>query len=286
MHKEKLAFYHRNILYERLRKISVALSEYSFSNLYLFRDVHDYEIIFDREILIKGRTYDGFSYLMPTFDARKTDYSYLRTIAKDVDFLFPIPEEWVGLFDADEFEPSYNKGDMDYIYTVEKISKYKGRKLYKKRNLLRQFLSLYKHEDLPLTKERIGDAISVLNEWQKATGLAPEKTDYHPCLEALEMCEELILCGGIYYVDNEPAAFILGEELNSEVFAIHFAKGRKEFKGLYQYMYNNFAKILPEKYKYFNFEQDLGREALRVAKSSYAPDKMLKKFRVKLKLSS
>lgn len=68
--------------------------------------------------------------------------------------------------------------------------------------------------------------------------------------------------------------------INSETFVIHFAKGKKRFKGLYQYMYNTFALIMPEKYKYLNFEQDMGNEAIRSSKSSYHPDMMVRKFSV------
>lgn len=283
MHYERLDLNHKDILYERLKNIDVSISEYSFPNLFLFRKIHDYEVLFDKEIFIKGKTYDGFSYLMPTMDLRKLDQSYLKNIIKDCDFLFPIPEEWLGVFKKDEIISSYNQQDLDYIYTVEKMSTYKGRMLHKKRNLLKQFMALYKVQAQPLTKDKTKDALNILNQWKEDIALPYEETDYHPCLEAMEMYDELILCGGIYYVEDEPGGFIIGEELNNQTFAIHFAKGKKRFKGLYQYMYNNFAKILPQKYKYFNFEQDLGKLALRIAKSSYHPDIMLKKFRVSLR---
>ncbi len=111
-----------------------------------------------------------------------------------------------------------------------------------------------------------------------------EETDYRPCLEALDRYEELVLCGGIYYATDEPAGFVLGEELNPETFVLlHFAKAQTMFKGIYQYLFNNFAKILPPPYKYLNLEQYLDKENLRIFKSSYVPDLLLKKTRVKLK---
>jgi hypothetical protein len=75
---------------------------------------------------------------------------------------------------------------------------------------------------------------------------------------------------------------VLGEELNDETFVLHFAKAKKKFKGIYQYMFNNFAKILPPKYRRLNLEQDLDKENLRIFKSSYVPDAMLRKARVTL----
>ncbi len=81
---------------------------------------------------------------------------------------------------------------------------------------------------------------------------------------------------------HKPSGFVLGEELNDETFALHFAKGIREYKGIYQHLYNSFSIKLNSKYKYINFEQDLGKDTLRQAKSTYYPDEMRKKYRVAL----
>ena len=283
MQTEKLSLEHKDLLRERLKKITVPLSEYTFPNLYLFRKNHDYEVMFDKEVFIKGHSYDGIVFLMPTTDVRTLDITYLKELMRDVDFLFPIPEEWVTFFPPDEFEITYKEGDADYVYTVEKMSTYGGRKLHKKRNLLKQFLEAHTHDARPLTNDRLDEARFILKDWLLITEMNAEETDYEACLEALDRYEDLILCGGIYYADREPAGIALGEELNAETFVLHFAKARTKFKGIYQYMFNNFAKILPPKYKYLNLEQDLDKENLRVFKSSYVPDALLKKARVRLK---
>ena len=283
MRIERLGWEHRDLLAPRLRAITEPLSEYSFPNLYLFRDVHAYEVIFDREIFIRGKTYDGVPYLMPTVPLPGLVIDYLKELLKNGELLFPIPEAWLGLFSSDEFEVSFRDGDADYLYTVSKMSTYGGRKLHKKRNLLKQFSESYQHEALPLTNDRLGDARFVLEEWKKESTLDPAGSDYAACREALERYEELILCGGIVYAEGEPAGFVLGEELNEATFVLHFAKARTKFKGVYQYLFNVFAKVLPPKYTHLNLEQDLDKENLRVFKSSYVPDLMLRKARVALR---
>jgi hypothetical protein len=283
MTTERLGLHHKDVLFPLLRAVTVPLSEYCFANLYLFRESHGYEVLSDGELFIKGRTYDGFTYLMPTAPATTLDPVRLKARLREVDFLFPVPEEWLGAFSPAEFEVSFHEGDADYLYTVEKMSTLAGRKLHKKRNLLKQFVETYRHEALPLTDAHVDDARSILDAWQKDTDLDADQTDFGPCREALDRYEELLLCGGIYYADGEPAGFVLGEEVNDETFVLHFAKGRTKFKGVYQFMFNTFAKILPPKYKYLNLEQDLDKENLRIFKSSYVPDAMLKKARVKLK---
>jgi hypothetical protein len=280
---EKLVFQHKDILVPRLKAVRSPLSEYTFPNLYLFRENHDYEVMIDKEIFIRGRSYDGRAYLMPTSDVRRIEIAYLKDLMHNVEFLFPIPEEWLTAFDPAEFDVTFAKGDADYVYTVEKMSTYRGRNLHKKRNLLKQFLELYTHNARPLTNDRLDEARFILNDWLAMSEMKKDETDYGPCLEALDRYEELVLCGGIYYADNEPAGFVLGEELGPETFVLHFAKARTKFKGIYQYLFNNFAKILPPSYKYLNLEQDLDKENLRVFKSSYVPDVLLKKARVKLR---
>jgi len=104
-----------------------------------------------------------------------------------------------------------------------------------------------------------------------------------PAKEALERMDELQLCGGIYYVDGKPAAYILGEEIaEGKTFVIHFEKAVGEYKGLYQFINQSFAAILPEKYTYINREQDLGDEGLRQAKLTYRPVGFIKKYRAAL----
>ena len=283
MHTEKLSLKHKDLLYERLKNITVPLSEYTFPNLYLFRKNHDYDVMLDKEVFIKGVSYDGHAFLMPTADVRTLDIRHLKQHMRDVDFLFPIPEEWLSAFSPDEFEITFAEGDADYLYTVQKMSTFAGRRLHKKRNLLKQFIEAHAHDARPLTNDRLSDARFILSDWLAMTEMNEDETDHAACLEALERYEELILCGGIYYADHEPAGFVVGEELNEETFVLHFAKARTKFKGIYQYMFNNFAKILPPKYKYLNLEQDLDKENLRIFKSSYVPDRLLKKGRVRFK---
>ena len=83
-------------------------------------------------------SYDGHAYLMPTSDVRQLDTAYLKELMRGVEFLFPLPEEWLGAFNPEEFDVVFADGDADYVYTVDKMSTYQGRRLHKKRNLLKQ----------------------------------------------------------------------------------------------------------------------------------------------------
>ena len=283
MREEDIALEHKDELSGNLKKLGSRLSEYLFSNLYLFRDKHDHKVIFDKVLFIEGKTYDECTYIMPMVDLTLLDIDYLKEIAAHVDFIFPVEEHLIEYFENHGGKTYFTEGDTDYIYTVDKLSTFKGRKLHKKRNLLKQFKSMYRSEAKILSVSYKDDALNILDIWLSDVQEKKENTDYEACFEALNLMSELNLCGVIYYVDMEPAGFIMGEEITRDTFVVHFAKGKRKFKGIYQFIYNNFAKRLEEKYSYLNFEQDLGKMALKIAKSSYIPDELLKKYRISFK---
>ena len=283
MTEEPLSLLHKEILRSRLKTINTQVSEYSFANLYLFRSEHDYSVIIDDEIFIRGKTHDNDSYLMPTRDVRIIDEPLLDRSIAEGGMLFPVLEEWLPRFQDPRYFIDFKDSESDYIIDIGKLATYQGNKLHDKKNLLNQFLRRYQCAALPLTDDRLGDAQKVLDVWQQETGIPVAETDYHACQEAISLYEDLTLCGGIYYIENQPAGFIIGEELDNVTFAVHFAKAIRTFKGIYQYMYHQFAGIMPQRYTAFNFEQDLGLESLRHMKASYQPKEMLKKYRITLK---
>jgi len=283
MTTEPLDLTHQQLLQDRLRAIEIPISEFSFANLYLFRDTHNYEVIREKEIFIKGRSYEGKTYVIPTRDVRRIDPDHLRKIIGTADYMYPIPELWLTAFPEDIYEAAYDEGDSDYLYLTDRIATYAGKKLHKKKNLLNYFIKQYQHDALPLTEDRTSDAVAILNDWLCESKQSEDDTDFAACREALVMMDDLILCGGICYTEGKPSGVILGEELNEDTFALHFVKALTEYKGIYQYIFNSIAGVLPKKYTYLNFEQDLGVEALRHSKESYMPVKKLLKYRVSLK---
>ncbi len=285
MKREPLGIEHQSLLAGRLKEVKSHISEYCFPNLYLYRQVHRYEVLYAEELLVAGVSYDVSRYVMPMADLEHMDIKKLVEVARDYDYIYPVPEERLHLFKEYDVSVSHDEGESDYIYLTSKMSLYPGRWLHRKRNLLKQFERSYRHEAYPLTEERIQDAVSVLNDWLDESGQRAGDTDYSPCLDALKHYEELVLCGGMYYADGAPAGFVVGEELSPDTFLLHYAKGLTRFKGVYQYMFSSFASILPSSYRYINIEQDLNIEALRRAKRSYRPEMVLKKMRVAVNAS-
>jgi hypothetical protein len=276
-----LDFSHRDLIKEKLGSVTSPFSEFSFMNLYLFREIHKYEVIESPEgVYIGGLTRDGKKYLMPLFNIDEKSIDSLCAKITDETMLFPVPADSVGLFIEKGFRAEYNPADSDYIFSIDKLATYPGRHLHKKRNLMKQFLELYSWSAADISSDNRNECLAILEQWQKDTGLPEHETDVSSCREALLHYDEFGLTGTLFYAGEEAAGFVLGEFISGKTYALHFAKGLTRFKGIYQFMYNVFAKELCKDCLWVNFEQDLGIPALRQAKESYMPDRMEHKYRI------
>ncbi len=131
----------------------------------------------------------------------------------------------------------------------------------------------------PLLEEYRDEALDVLEQWKTQQ---TQIGDYFAAKEALEKMWPLQLCGGIFYIEGRAVAYCLGEELaQGKCFVMHFEKAVTDeiYRGIYQFINQAFASILPEKYETVNREQDLGILSLRQAKESYKPIGFVKKYR-------
>ncbi|MBM9535499.1 DUF2156 domain-containing protein [Desulfobulbus alkaliphilus] len=265
----------RPALHPLFKQVQEGISEFTFANLYLFRRTHQYTLsmLSDGTVVILGRD-DRVSFFMLPFglpqqgllDRLFTDHLLMKSAtvlqAEMLHSLgYPVRE------DRDNF---------DYLYQRQDLAALAGRNYHKKRNLVKTFVQSYPYAALPLREEYRGEALSVLDAWRRETG---QTGDYEAAREGLEKMEELQLCGGLYRVAERPVAYVLGEEsADGTCFVIHFEKALAGFKGLYQFINQSFAGVLPEIYTTINREQDLGDQGLRQAKLSYRPSGFIKKF--------
>jgi hypothetical protein len=275
---------HLSCLTDRFHQMNLQISDYTFANVYLFRKISHYEFLTtDCGLFISGQNKQEQRYIMPLNDLRGCDMQTFHDLLGRQGCFFPIPEEWLSFFPADKFVINYDDSESDYIYLTEKMANFKGRQYTRHRNHLNQFLSLYVPENKPLSIKNSPDAMNILQEWQNDSGLAPDKTDFEQCSEALQKITGFALWGTIYYIDHEPAGFIIGEALNTDTFCLHFAKASTKYHGIYEFMFNDTAKRLQSQYKYLNLEEDMGNKYLRRTKDSYGPELLLKKYRISIK---
>jgi hypothetical protein len=271
----------RDEFYPALNLLSDGISEFSFSNLYLFRKTYGYRVsrIPGQTFVVEG-TKQGKSFFytpcsLPDrehLDSLMSGHDYLKNLSETQCQARRIElEQWGYKVDED-------RDNFDYLYKRTDLAELSGAAYHKKRNLVNAFLNSYKYEQKPLAKDNIADAMTVLEDWRAAKG---EDGDYAAAREGLELFDTLGMRGCVYYVEGVPAGWCLGEPLaKARMFAVHFEKAREGYKGIYQFINQAFAQALPPYFKSVNREQDLGEEGLRQAKMTYRPCGFVKKYRV------
>ena len=264
-------------LHPRFQQLPDGVSEFTFANLYLFRGDHQYRIIRLPEdlILITGRDEDIPFFMLP-FGLPES--GLLQQLFDSYNSLKCVPASQAEQMAAQGFRIQEDRDNFDYLYARQALAELTGRKFHKKRNLIKAFLKNYTYTGEPLLESHIPAALQILEEWMQGRD---DPGDYQAAKEALLHAEELQLCGGIYYVDDRPVAYSLGEEnARGTSFIIHFEKAVSGYKGVWQFVNQAFASILPDQHDTINREQDLGNEGLRRAKHSYKPVGYVEKYRV------
>ena len=180
------------------------------------------------------------------------------------------------------FRFQLDRDASDYIYASQDLIHLAGRKFHGKRNHLARFQRSYNWSYEDITPENYADCKKIAHEWCVQNGGCGKEdgTDDETCAinMAFRSFEELKLSGGLLRVDGKPVAFTVGEEINPEVYLLHFEKALSGYEGLYAAINHEYAANHLENYRYINREEDLGIEGLRKAKLSYNPAILLEKI--------
>jgi uncharacterized protein len=268
----------RPTLHPLFQKLPDGISEFTFANIYLFRNSHQYRIarLADGLFLITGSDGEKPFFMLPF---GLPDKPLLDELFEKFGWMKCASQTQSEVLGQMGYHVEEDRDNFDYLYSRTGLSDLSGRQMHKKKNLLNAFMRSFDGKAKPLLDEYASDAMAVLEQWRAARG---DAGDYYACRDALEHMYELQLCGGIYYVEDKPVGFTLGEEnALGTSFVIHFEKAVDvdTYKGLYQFINQTFASFLPDKYDTVNREQDLGEPGLRHAKESYNPVGFVKKYR-------
>ena len=271
----------RDELYPRLNLLSDGISEFTFSNLFLFRRVYQYKVscVPDQTMVISGVKNDEPFFVVPCEVPRREvledlfrNHLYLKNLSESQSESRRVELEQWG------YRIQEDRDNFDYLYHREDLAELSGKAYHKKRNLVNAFLGTCSCEQRPLTQANVQDAVRVLDKWREAKG---QEGDYVASREALDLYRELGMRGAVYYADGQPAGYALGEPIaKARMFAVHFEKAVDGYKGIYQFINQAFAQTLPKYFRVVNREQDLGDEGLRQAKMTYRPFGFVKKYRV------
>jgi len=270
----------RPVLHPKFQALPDGISEFTFANIYLFRRTHNYRIsqLESGLFIITGRDNENPFFMLPF---GLPDENIITELFNNYHTMKAATAQQAEKLATLGYSVCEDRDNFDYLYSLEDLVNLTGRKFHKKKNMLNIFIRNNECQAKPLLEEYRDDALHILEQWNNQHD---QPNDFHAAKEALEKMWPLQLCGGIFYIEEQPAAYCLGEELAlGKSFVIDFEKAvlGEDLKGIYQYINQAFASILPEKYETVNRQQDLGDPGLRHAKMSYRPVDFVKKYRVK-----
>jgi hypothetical protein len=188
---------------------------------------------------------------------------------------------------AKSFTIREDRALSNYIYKTSSLAHLRGRKYARKRNLLSQASGLYTWSCRILDARLVDSCFEVLDsiveeENPRIEGMLARE------LAALEYTlrhfDELQQQGLLITIDNRPVAFSIFEAINPKTVAIHFERALRSYKGLYQVINWETAKIIASQgFEYINREEDLGDPGLRDAKLSYNPIEIAPAYELTIK---
>jgi len=275
----------RELLHGHFRLLQPVVSELSFANLFLFRQVHCYTLTsLNDSLVISGCGYDGRPYVLPPLSGDRGETT--RILLDKGNTLYGADEQFVAEQLAGRgYEVSSDRDNDDYLYLRSELAELPGNRFHKKKNRINYFTTRYRYTVEPFSRSRLEPALQLLEEWRKVhdDGVSrSQSAEAAATREALEHADELGLSGVVVLTERGVSAFALGEQLNDSTNVCHFEKSDPFLEGVSQLVNREYSRSLPEDLTWINREQDLGENGLREAKISYHPAAMVRKFRVRM----
>lgn len=177
---------------------------------------------------------------------------------------------------------------FDYVYLADDLIHLSGKKLHGKRNHINKFQSLYRYEYRPLTPELFETCYHKADAWLLDKYQDKTHPDYRGEMlslgEAFKHFEALGFSGGVIFVEDDLAAFTIGEQLTDDMALVHIEKANTAYQGAYPMINREYVAHRWPHMTYINREEDLGIEGLRKAKLSYQPCRLIKIYNCRLYL--
>lgn len=280
---------------EKIRQSDFRGCEYSFGNLYIWRNVSDVNVAnLEGFLCVTGASKEGeviYNYPVGSGDEKRV----LELLIQDAKEKGCIPrfrgvleeqkERLEELFPG-EMEFTTKEDDWDYIYEVEKLTTLAGKKYHGKRNHIARFKDADDWSYEPITEQNIAECEEMNRVWCEEYGCGKsESAREEQCAvkQSFLHFKELSFEGGLLRKAGEVVAFAIGESLNSDTYNVHIEKAFPQIQGAYPMINQQFVLHNMQNFTYVNREEDMGDEGLRKAKMSYKPQIWLKKYVATLK---
>lgn len=289
---EKLKLSHKYIVEQIICRYN-PYSDYNFTSLWTYDTQEQIELtLLNDNLVIRFQDYI----------TNKPFYSFIgkKKSLKTIDILLShslkrgykaelklMPEEIIDQSLHTHFKIIEDHDNHDYILSAVELSDLKGKKYYDKRNLVNRFKKKYPNyvvRKINLTQKSIQtEIIELFLLWEKQA-----KRDQKDTENELKAINRLLahahtfhILGIGIYNSNQLVGFATYELTHKKYGIISFEKGNRHFDGIYSVLNHEVAKDLLKKgFVHINYEQDLGIDGLKKAKTLWRPIHFLKKYRI------
>jgi hypothetical protein len=288
----KLGMEHREEVEEWLSNYPPVISEYTFTNLFIWKGRGGYELsIYKGFLVIIMAPSDRKDFVMPPVgegdlaDCAQAALDYLgrREIRPTL--------ERVPLATATElanagFAIMHDPLNDDYLYEAGPLIKLEEEKYSGIKSKMDRLSKSFDIEYRPLDEKLVERCLRIERSWldvKHAEHIPELAKEANAIRTALLNFGELNYKGGVLLVNGMLDGFALGEELNPDTAVIHIEKSNHNRAGAAEALGTMFVENEWSGYKYINREQDLGSDELRNFKQGYFPVKMVEKYVVRSK---
>jgi hypothetical protein len=284
----------KSIFSEKLDILQPVISEYTFTNLWMWREYYKFawKLLGDDSILLISLSDSlkiiAYPIIGKGYDKYFEELSFLKTHLQLPIELHRIPESDLEKIKNINSNISVleDRDNWDYLYRREDLVNLPGKEYSSIRRKLNKFNREVKIEIEPLNSKNAKDCLQLQEDWCNLRSCedTPSLDNEDKAIrEILMHMEELDFNGFVVFHNNNVIGYSIDEKLNSNTAVTHIEKGDTEYFGLYQALNHIFADKFASKFEFINREQDLGVSGLRRAKESYNPIKYIKKYILELK---
>ncbi len=264
------------------------ISEYTFSNLFMWRNSYDFRWTEDSGNLIifsfeKDKSVD----LFPPIG--KEPFKVIKDfceIARENDISLKIervPEVLKKRVEESDLKVKIEKdrANWDYVYLKDNLVKLDGGDYQNIRQKVNKFKKTYNWRFETLSEKNLDECMNLHEAWceerdcEENSSLIHEKRGVK---EIFENWKHFNLTGGLLRVDGHIMAYCMYEKLCPQILVCHVEKANTDYAGAYNAINQITLDNIGEGVKWVNREQDLGIRGLRIAKKRYHPEKYVKKW--------
>ncbi len=284
----------REFFHDVFRRYKPQLSEYTFTNLFIWRSHYGFEwSVYGDWTLVSFRGKDGcVCGIAPIGPPSRKDAALMF-----LDWMRERNAQSGARIDradaalAAELESSGSitcvpvRDHFDYVYLREELVRLAGSRYRSKRNHMNQLLRSYSFSYDHLQDKDIPECLELQNKWCMEKRCEEDMNllgEWEAVKEILVGFHDLKVHGGVIRIGGRVKAFTIGELLNPETAVVHIEKADPEIPGLYPVINQKFCERSWQDVTYVNREQDLGITGLRKAKLSYYPHHFVEKYSIRL----